>query len=70
VTRLIPPADDELGDMAVRRLFTVLMDGLRAVPGASLPGRQISHHDLEVLRRQHRPAGPGRTGLTRRDHAT
>jgi AcrR family transcriptional regulator len=70
VTRLIPPADDELGDMAVRRLFTVMMDGLSAVPGTTLPGRQISHHDLEVLRRQHRPTTPGRAGVARHDHAT
>jgi AcrR family transcriptional regulator len=62
VSRLIPPADDELGDMTVRRLFTVLMDGLRAVPGTLLPGRRIGHHDLEILRRQHRPTGPGKFG--------
>jgi AcrR family transcriptional regulator len=55
VSRLLPPAGDELGDMILRRLFTLMIDGLRATPGSPLPGHPIEGHHLETLRRQRTP---------------
>jgi hypothetical protein len=54
VSRLAPPAGDELADMVFRRLFALIMDGLRAVPGSALPGRPVGYGDVEQLRQ--RPA--------------
>lgn len=51
VSRLLPPAEDELGDMIFRRLFVLMMDGLRATPGSPLPGRPVDDRDLQDLRR-------------------
>jgi AcrR family transcriptional regulator len=52
VSRLAPPADDELGNMVFRRLFVLIMDGLRAVPGSALPGRPVGYEDIEELRQR------------------
>lgn len=60
VSRLLPPAEDQLGDMIFQRLFVLMMDGLRAVPGSPLPGRPVDHRDLEDLRRRHVFPGLGR----------
>lgn len=50
LSRLVMPAADELGEMAFQRLFTLVVDGLRATSGSPLPGRPFDQHDLEVLR--------------------
>jgi AcrR family transcriptional regulator len=52
ISRLAPPVGDELADMLFRRLFALMMDGLRAVPGSALPGRPISYGDVEELRQR------------------
>ncbi|MCL2582259.1 MAG: TetR/AcrR family transcriptional regulator [Streptosporangiales bacterium] len=52
VSRLAPPAGDDLGDMIYRRLFALVMDGLRAVPGSGLPGRPVGYGDIEELRQR------------------
>lgn len=55
VARQAPPAADEFGDMMFRRLFVLMMDGLRAAPGSPLPGRPVS--DIDELRQRGRPFG-------------
>ncbi|HEY1701426.1 MAG TPA: TetR family transcriptional regulator [Trebonia sp.] len=55
ISRLAPPAGDELGTMVSRRLFTLMMDGLRAVPGSALPGRPVAYRDFEELLRRGGP---------------
>jgi AcrR family transcriptional regulator len=62
VARLAPPVGDELGAMAFRRLFALMMDGLRAVPGSILPGRPIGYSDIEELRQRSGLAGFGKLG--------
>ncbi|WP_424187097.1 TetR/AcrR family transcriptional regulator [Actinokineospora sp. G85] len=57
VSRLAPHPDDELGGMALRRMFALVMDGLRTGTGTPLPGRPVDYHDIEELR--------ARDGLTR-----
>jgi AcrR family transcriptional regulator len=52
VSRLIPTRpDDELGERTFRRLFSLLLDGLRVVPGTPLPGPPVTDADIEALRR-------------------
>ena len=55
VARQAPPAGDEFGDMMFRRLFALVIDGLRATPGSPLPGRPVC--DIEELRQRGRPFG-------------
>jgi hypothetical protein len=62
VSRLVPLTDDDLGEMVFRRLFALVMDGLRAVPGSRLPGRPIDYQDIEELRRRGGFAGFGKVG--------
>ena len=50
VSRLLPPTDDELGDMVYRRLIALMMDGLRATAVSPLPGRPIAYQDIQALR--------------------
>jgi hypothetical protein len=50
VSKLIPPSDDELGEMVFRRLIALMMDGLRGSATTPLPGRPIGYEDIEVLR--------------------
>jgi AcrR family transcriptional regulator len=50
MSRLVPPTADDLGEMVFKRLFALMMDGLRAVPGSFLPGRPLDYEDLEELR--------------------
>ena len=52
VSRLMPLADDDLGEMVFRRAFALMMDGLRATPGSPLPGRPVGYQDIEDLRRR------------------
>lgn len=52
VSRLVPLTDHELSDMVFRRLVALVMDGLRATPGSTLPGRPLDYQDIEQLRRQ------------------
>lgn len=52
VSRLAPPVDDELGEMVFQRIFALMMDGLRAVPGSALPGRPLGYRDIEELRQR------------------
>jgi AcrR family transcriptional regulator len=52
VSRLVPPADDELGEMVFRRMFVLVMDGLRTTAGTPLPGRPVDYDDVEELRRR------------------
>jgi AcrR family transcriptional regulator len=52
ISRLAPPAGDELGNMVSRRLFLLMMDGLRALPGLTLPGRPVAYRDFEELLRR------------------
>lgn len=54
ISRLAPPAGDELGDLVFRRLFVLMVDGLRAAPGSPLPGRPIGYGDVEELRGERR----------------
>ncbi|WP_329236948.1 TetR/AcrR family transcriptional regulator [Actinoallomurus sp. NBC_01490] len=60
VSRLAPLADDDLGEMVFRRLFALMMDGLRTVPGSPLPGRSIDYQDVDELRRRGGFAGFGK----------
>ncbi|WP_245614087.1 TetR/AcrR family transcriptional regulator [Actinokineospora inagensis] len=60
VSRLVPPGTDDLGDMVFARLFTLVMDGLRATPGTPLPGRPVDHRDIEDLRHRGGLAGFGK----------
>jgi AcrR family transcriptional regulator len=62
VSRLAPPAGDELADMVFRRLFALVMDGLRAVPGSVLPGRPVGYGDIEELRQRGGPDSFGKLG--------
>jgi AcrR family transcriptional regulator len=62
VSRLMPLADDELGEMVFRRLFGLMMDGLRATPGSALPGRPVDYQDLEELRERGGLAAFGKLG--------
>jgi AcrR family transcriptional regulator len=55
ISRLAPPAGDELGTMVSRRLFMLMMDGLRAVPSLALPGRPVAYRDFEELLRRSGP---------------
>ena len=50
VSKLIPPSNDELGEMVFRRLIALMMDGLRGAACTPLPGRPISYQDIEKLR--------------------
>jgi AcrR family transcriptional regulator len=50
VSKLIPPSDDELGEMVFRRLIALMMDGLRTGATTPLPGRPIAYEDIETLR--------------------
>ena len=50
VSQLIPPSDDELGEMVFRRLIALMMDGLRGSATTPLPGRPIAYEDIEALR--------------------
>lgn len=50
VSRLIPPSDDELGEMVFRRLIALMMDGLRGSATTPLPGRPVAYEDIEALR--------------------
>jgi AcrR family transcriptional regulator len=50
VSKLIPPSDDELGEMVFRRLVALMMDGLRGNASTPLPGRPIAYEDIEALR--------------------
>lgn len=52
VSRLMPLAGDDLGEMVCQRLFALMMDGLRATPGSPLPGRPVEYQDIEELRRR------------------
>jgi AcrR family transcriptional regulator len=52
ISPLVPPADDELADTVFRRLFALMMDGLRPVPGSVLPGRPVDYADIEKLRQR------------------
>jgi AcrR family transcriptional regulator len=60
VSRLASSADDELGNMVFRRLFVLMMDGLRAAPGSALPGRPVGYEDIEELRQRGGFAGFGK----------
>jgi AcrR family transcriptional regulator len=51
VSKLIPPTNDELGEMVFRRLITLMMDGLRGAACTPLPGRPVSYEDVDMLRR-------------------
>lgn len=62
ISRLAPLAGDELGNTVSRRLFMLMMDGLRAVPGLALPGRAVTYRDFEELLRRSGPAGFGKSG--------
>lgn len=50
VSKLVPPSDDELGEMIFRRLIALMMDGLRGSAATPLPGRPIAYEDIEALR--------------------
>jgi AcrR family transcriptional regulator len=52
VSRLVPPSDDDFGEMVFRRLFALIMDGLRTTPGSTLPGRPLDYRDIEELRQR------------------
>ena len=62
VSRLAPPVSDDLGDMIFRRLFALMMDGLRAAPGSALPGRPVGYGDIKELRQRGILAGLGGLG--------
>lgn len=62
VSRLVPIVNDELGEMVFQRLFSLMTDGLRAVPGTPLPGRPIAYEDIEKLRHEGGLAGFGKPG--------
>jgi AcrR family transcriptional regulator len=56
VAKLAPPTgrapgSEELGEMIFRRVIALMLDGLRASPGAALPGRPVDYDDIEDLRR-------------------
>ena len=50
VSRLAPLHEDDLSELMFRRLYALLMDGMRVTPGASLPGRPLGRDDIEELR--------------------
>ena len=50
VSRLIPPSDNDLGEMVFRRLLALMMDGLRGSATRPLPGRPIAYEDIDALR--------------------
>ena len=50
VSKLIPPSNDELGEMVFRRLMALMMDGLRGTACTPLPGRPVSYADIDMLR--------------------
>jgi AcrR family transcriptional regulator len=65
VSRLAPPtgrqpAEHELSEMVFRRIVALILDGLRASPGATLPGRPVDYQDIEDLRRAGGFAGSGK----------
>ena len=60
VSRLMPLADDELSEMVFRRLFVLMMDGMRAAPGSTMPGRPVDYRDIEELRERGGFAGFGK----------
>jgi AcrR family transcriptional regulator len=62
VSPLAPPVGNELAEMVFRRLFALIMDGLRAVPGSALPGRPVGYEDIEELRQRGGPDGFGKHG--------
>ncbi|HEV7648489.1 MAG TPA: helix-turn-helix domain-containing protein [Actinophytocola sp.] len=71
MSRLVPTtADDELGELVFRRLFALMMDGLRAAPGSPLPGRPMDHEDIEELRRRGGFTGFGKPAPPARDRST
>ncbi|OLR93597.1 TetR/AcrR family transcriptional regulator [Actinokineospora bangkokensis] len=51
VSRLVPPAGDDLAEMVFQRLFALVVDGLRAIPGTPMPGRPVTYEDINELRR-------------------
>ncbi|WP_018681065.1 TetR/AcrR family transcriptional regulator [Actinokineospora enzanensis] len=60
MSRFVPPSTDDLGEMVSRRLFALMMDGLRATSGVPLPGRPVDRQDIEELRRRGSFAGFGK----------
>ncbi|GLY93605.1 TetR family transcriptional regulator [Actinoplanes sp. NBRC 103695] len=60
VSRLVPVADDELGEMAFQRLFALMMDAFRPTAASVLPGRPVDYQDVEHLRHHGGLAGFGR----------
>jgi AcrR family transcriptional regulator len=62
ISRLAPSLGDEFGNTVFQRLFMLMMDGLRAVPGLALPGRPLAYRDIEELRRRGGLASFGRSG--------
>lgn len=45
-----PRHSGELREMVSQRLLTLMLDGLRAIPGSPLPGRPVTVADLQELR--------------------
>jgi len=60
VSRLAPLAEDGLSEMVFRRLYALLLDGLRVQTGSALPGRPVNREDIEELRRRGGLAGFGK----------
>ncbi|MEV6630526.1 TetR/AcrR family transcriptional regulator [Actinoplanes sp. NPDC051470] len=60
VSRLVPAADDDLGEMAFHRLFALMMDAFRPERASPLPGRPVDYQDVEHLRQHGGLAGFGR----------
>jgi AcrR family transcriptional regulator len=60
VSRLVPAAGDDLGEMAFQRLFALMMDAFRPGRASPLPGRPVGYDDVEHLRRHGGLAGFGR----------
>ena len=62
LSRLVPAADEDLGEMVFQRLFALMMDGLAPAAGPVLPGRPVTYADIERLRRLGGLAGFGKPG--------
>jgi AcrR family transcriptional regulator len=50
VSRLAPLGEDDLTEMLFRRVYALLMDGLRTGSGSHLPGRPMDRADIAELR--------------------